>query len=143
MFIIEVNPFPFFFILRKKNVRENNWQTSYNRMAVVVVSFSRLSSLLLSLSPLLLTTVCRYSSAYTFYKIALSRCSLCRSHKRALYFCTSNYRNNIHTRCCYATEPVCCCSKKRDARSHIHRRRPTHFQFWHANEERRGRMTRL
>ncbi len=62
-------------------------------------------------SPLLLTTVCCYSIAYTFYKIALSRCSLCRSRTRALYFRTSNYRNNIHTQCCYATEPICCCSK--------------------------------
>ncbi len=155
MFIIELNPFPFFslYILRKRADRENNRQTSYDEMSVliivVVVSLSCPSFLLLfplsfsvCLSLLLLTTVCRYSIAYNFYRIALSRCSLCRSRKRALYFRTSNYRNNTHTQCCYATEPVCCCSKKRDARSRTHRRRPTNFQIWHANGERRIGMTR-
>jgi len=106
---------------------------------VVAVSFSRPPSLLrsFSVSPLLLTTVCRYSIAYTFYRNALSRCSLCRSRRRALYFRTSNYRNNTHTQCCYATEPVCCCSKKWDTRARIYWRRTTHFQICHANEERK------
>lgn len=71
-----------------------------------------------SLSLFLLTTVCRYSIAYTFYSIALSRCSLCRSRKRALYFRASNYWNNTHTQCCYATEPYVVVQKTRRSLAH-------------------------
>lgn len=95
----------------------------------LVLHFSLLLSFVMS--PLFLTTVCRYSIAYTFYRITHSRCSLCRSSKRTLYFRTSNYQNNthIHTPRCYATEPQCCYLTNRSARSFRDSRMLIHFQI--------------
>ena len=60
---------------------------------------------------LLLTTVCRRCCCMHLRQAyALKMFSSSFANERAFYFRTSNYRNNKHTHCCHATEPMCCCA---------------------------------
>lgn len=96
--------------------RENTRQHRNGEMAVVIVvvrSFS-LSRFLFFLclppldnSPSSLLCCTHLQQAY-----ALKMFSSTFANERALYFRTSNYRNNKHTHCCHATEPMCCCAAR-------------------------------
>jgi hypothetical protein len=78
--------FLFFFLLYSKKKKERQRQTSYEEMAVVVVSFSRPSSLPFSVSPILLTTVCRYTALHTPpIKCALKMFSLPFARKSIIF----------------------------------------------------------
>lgn len=108
-------------------------------MVVVAVSFSRSSFL----SP----------SSFVFFSFVLSlHSSWQQSVAKALHLPSRKLRSqdvlyavrvkehyifarviigttHIHLQCCYAAEPACCCSKKRDTRAHIHRWRPIHLDL--------------
>ena len=101
--------------------RENIRQHRNGEMAVVIVvvisfslslSLSLVFSFFLCLPPLDNSLSSLLCCTHLQQAYALKMFSSSFANQRALYFRTSNYRNNKHTHCCHATEPVCCCAAR-------------------------------